>query len=716
MALKQIKSLVQFARGTSVVLNELTTPIPDGVVVFSIDDGMFKLGDGVTLYPSLPSLFSYTDLLSAQGGISGKFEEPTIDQNGKIVVVTYDQLTNTIKYGVSETSLQSLLDSISALEATEADQTDAIAVILAKALSLDINISTANDNNVIVINSRRYMSSGQTLSNIQSQIAAQVTYVPGSHLEEINFYTTADKSKAADQMDFADGSTYYADIIGFNNNESTLVYGLTAANSNVVINQVSGSLFSIQLNDVTGGVKDNTPFVLIASIDNQAGTAKVEKAISCLGIRQKVILATYGGVSTDSFFGACNDSEGNLYVVGWTASEGTGYYEALIVKFDSSLNILARKIYGGSGGDDKFNNVNIDANDNIYAVGQTTSEGVALTSCFVIKFNSSLNKLAGKVYGGSSNEYFLGVDTDSLGNVYAVGYTASEGSGSDVVVIKFDSSLNKLAGKRYGGAQAEYAYGIALDSADNVYIAGYTITLGTSGSALIVKLDSSLALVLSKYYGGASGDIFNDIAIDSSDNIYVVGNTNSEGVGSSTYPNSLIVKFDTSLNIVARKYYGGSLADQFKQVKIAPNGNVIAVGFTTSVGLSGPYDGFMTIFDGSLNVVSSKVYGGTSSEYSYLVSIANDSNIYVGGSTQSDGAGGEDGFIIKFPGDVPSGSFTGAVLTGITMSDITTFTLADSTLTLSSGSLTLADSALTLANSALTLANSTLTLEKDTLN
>src|SRR5574343_45399 len=103
--IKQIKSLVQFSRGSSLVWAALTTPIPDGAVSFSIDDGVFKLGDGVTLYNALPVLFTYDELVSAQGGLSKHFITPAIEQNGNIVIVSFDPVTNTIKYSVSDTTL-----------------------------------------------------------------------------------------------------------------------------------------------------------------------------------------------------------------------------------------------------------------------------------------------------------------------------------------------------------------------------------------------------------------------------------------------------------------------------------------------------------------------------------------------------------------------------------------------------------------------------------
>jgi hypothetical protein len=270
-----------------------------------------------------------------------------------------------------------------------------------------------------------------------------------------------------------------------------------------------------------------------------------------------------------------------------------------------------------------------------------------------------LNKLAGKRYGGTANDTFYSVTVDSSGNVYAVGNTASEGSNGEAFIIKFDSSLNKLAGKRYGGTGGDYFNGVTIDTSGNVYAVGYTASEGSgSHDALIIKFDSSLNKLAGKRYGGTASDVFYKITIDSSNNIYVVGNTSSEGSGNY---DALIIKFDSNLNKLAGKRYGGSGIDYFYDVVIDGSGNIYAVGRTTSESV------------------------------------------------------GDEALITKFPSNFPSGTFTGTIFTGLTLAD-SSLTLADSALTLADSSLTLADSALTLADSTLTLADSALTYEKDYLN
>jgi len=238
------------------------------------------------------------------------------------------------------------------------------------------------------------------------------------------------------------------------------------------------------------------------------------------------------------------DSSGNIFAVGFTSSEGQGIYDALIVKYDSNLNKLAAKIYGGTN-NDYFRGVTIDSSGNIFAVGSTTSEGQGSSDALIVKYDSNLNKLAAKIYGGTSNDYFQGVTTDSSGNIFAVGYTASEGQGSnDALIVKYDSNLNKLAAKTYGEGGADYFRGVTIDSSGNIFAVGYTGSEGQgSNDALIVKYDSNLNKLAAKTYGGTSSDYFYGAAI-SNTTLLAVGNGNF----GSGYNSAFIVKTNLATN------------------------------------------------------------------------------------------------------------------------------------------------------------------------
>jgi len=443
-------------------------------------------------------------------------------------------------------------------------------------------------------------------------------------------------------------------------------------------------------------------------------------------IYRDILAVVYGGTYEDVFASVAIDSDENLICVGTTNSEGVGtptLKNALIVKFDANLNILARKIYGGSN-TDGFSDVDIDSNNNIICVGYTVSEGLGsstLNTALVVKFDPNLNILVRKIYGGIYDDAFSGVAIDSSDNIICVGSTSSEGTVGmyyNALIVKFDTNLSVLVRKMYGGTIAsstELFYQVTIDSNGNVIAVGIEREDFESEQrkALIVKFDTNLTILAKKVYGGLNTTYFGDISVDSNDNIICVGYTNSEGIGSPTFNNALIIKFDNNLNILIRKIYGGSNTDSFRSVAVDSNNNIICVGSDSSEGLGSPtYANALVVkFDTNLNILARKIYSGTLTEAFTSVITDNNDDIILVGRSESYGAGMSDGLLLKLPKVIPSGTFQGGII-GLTFSD-SNLTLADSTLTFADSTLPIGVSTLTLSNSALTLTNSTLTLAKD---
>jgi len=80
----------------------------------------------------------------------------------------------------------------------------------------------------------------------------------------------------------------------------------------------------------------------------------------------------------------------------------------------------------------------------------------------------------------ATNDYANGVATDSSGNVYVTGGTKGGLDGNtsagdtDLFVIKYNSSGTKQWTKQLGTSGDDYANGVAVDSSGNVYVAGDT--------------------------------------------------------------------------------------------------------------------------------------------------------------------------------------------------------------------------------------------------
>jgi len=92
---------------------------------------------------------------------------------------------------------------------------------------------------------------------------------------------------------------------------------------------------------------------------------------------------------------------------------------------------------------------------------------------------SSINFDWYRTWGGIDGEFSEEIVIDSADNIYLGGFTYSFGSGStDMCLIKYDSSGTKLWNQTWGGSSSDFCKGIAIDSLNDIYVAGTTDNFG----------------------------------------------------------------------------------------------------------------------------------------------------------------------------------------------------------------------------------------------
>ncbi len=226
--------------------------------------------------------------------------------------------------------------------------------------------------------------------------------------------------------------------------------------------------------------------------------------------------------------------------------------------------------FGGSQIETDIAGVAVDSSDNIYITG--TSKGInvfgsSVTSgntdnIFVVKLNSS--GVVQWVYtaGRQGRDRGRKIALDSSGNVYVVGYyqqTVDFGGGDVTSNQSFDAFLLKLNSsgtfqwvKSYGGSFGnDLGRDVAIDSSDNIYMLGAfrtTVDFGggdvtSNGNAdvFLVKFNSSGVFQWVYTAGGTGDDGVRALALDSGDNPYITGNfasTVNFGGGNTTAANS----------------------------------------------------------------------------------------------------------------------------------------------------------------------------------
>jgi len=277
---------------------------------------------------------------------------------------------------------------------------------------------------------------------------------------------------------------------------------------------------------VTTRVKDRAGNTLSSQWTTSTGFV-TSSVVSWSGTQQ------LGSSVNDYGSGVTVDSSGNVYVA------GTALY-----KFDSSGNQLWSQNPGAMS-----QGVDNDSSGNIYVTGHTggglegnTNSGY--NDIFLVKYNSSGVKQWTKQLGTSSGDYGNGVAADSSDNIYVTGYTFGGLDGntksgiclncSDIFLVKYNSSGTKQWTKQLGALLDDRGHGVTVDSSNNIYVTGYTnaVVVGLDGNTnsggydvFLVKYNSSGTKQWTKQLGTSTDDYGYGVAADSSDNIYVTGNT-----------------------------------------------------------------------------------------------------------------------------------------------------------------------------------------------
>ncbi len=376
--------------------------------------------------------------------------------------------------------------------------------------------------------------------------------------------------------------------------------------------------------------------------------------------------ATYYGGNEDESGNSCTvDGSGNVYLSGSTGSTafiasgghqntyGGGDYDAFLVKFNSA-GVRQWATYYGGFGNSSGGPCAVDGSGNVYLAGTTSSTiDIASTGhqntygggdydAFLVKFNSAGLRQWATYYGGGGFDVGLSCTLDVFGNIYLLGTTTSTssiamgghqntfgGGNDDAFLVKFNNAGVRQWATYYGGSSNDWGTSCTVDGSDNVYLVGYTESTseiaagghqntygGGFRDAFLVKFNSEGIQQWATYYGGSEIDYGFSCAVDGAGNVYLAGESSSTSD----------ISFGGHQNT-----YGGGDRDAFL-VKFSSAG---VRQWATYYGESGGDYSYSCAADGAGNV--------------YLAGRTNTTtNIASSGHQNTYGGGGFDAFLVKF--------------------------------------------------------------------
>jgi hypothetical protein len=455
-----------------------------------------------------------------------------------------------------------------------------------------------------------------------------------------------------------------------------------------------------------------------------------------------------GGTSTDQGYDIAVDADGNAYVIGMTSSQdlptttgaymtASNYPEHFVAKLNASGSGFSYVTHlGANYYTDPFEPtmppvlpfeakpaIAIDSSGNAIVTGASTNpnfpyltyygSNLGNPSAFAVKLNSTGSSLLYSVsLGGTSSEGGSDVALDADGNAYLTGLTKSSDFMAGYVMNSwpgFNSSFNGYAVKLTSSGGVVYARyltgntydrmnGIAVNSSGEAVIVGQTVSTDCAVNALfptpdagqngiVTKLSSTGSVLFATYLGGSGDDYAHAVAYDASGNIYVVGQTTSSNFPlqsafqSTNYgTDAFLTKFNAAgTSLLYSTYLGGNGTDIAHGIAVNSNNEPYLVGVTDSAftgysngfpvqntqytQLNGyPYfnytDAFVTRFNSSASALITSTYFGTGltevgrgialrGSDVHITGSTNGTGFATSGAAQTTNAGNTDAFIAK---------------------------------------------------------------------
>ena len=368
-----------------------------------------------------------------------------------------------------------------------------------------------------------------------------------------------------------------------------------------------------------------------------------------LVIDPSVSYATYlGGLGEDDGIAIAVDGAGAAYVTGQTMSTNfpgansanyKGGFDVFVTKISADGSSLLYSTYIGGPGNDSGNAIALDASGDAFVAGGAAT-GFPTTS-------------------GAYQTTFKG------GNIDAFVFELAPSGGS----LTYSTYL--------GGNGDDVANGIALakDASGDTFIVGSTTSTnfptnptggisGMSAGGFVTKMNSSgSGLVYSTYLGVATTDIASAVAVDTNNNAYVTGTTNSknfphtpgvfqptcgtDGNCNGAFYDAFVSVINAAGNgFVYSTFLGGESNDQGLGIAVDSAGDAYVTGVTSSTqfpltnnlqAYRGNGDAFVAELNttGTAPLIYSTYLGGTGSDSGLAIAVDSNKNAYVTGVTAS---------------------------------------------------------------------------------
>ena len=224
------------------------------------------------------------------------------------------------------------------------------------------------------------------------------------------------------------------------------------------------------------------------------------------GDGEKIWEKTYGGAGDDVGRSVFPDNQGSFIVGGNRGTVGLGDFN--LMKLDGNGVVIWDKVYGSEF--DEVVNVMIETNDGGYVLGGGQANSSGYYHAFMIKVDSNGALIWEKSFKLGVKGDIRGLVEAKNGDLIVVGEENQDITGesdSDALFVRMDGNGNLIWDKSVGGINEEKLISVVENDSGDLIAVGWTDSRGSGGRDLMMRcLDGAGSLRWEKLYGGTSDE------------------------------------------------------------------------------------------------------------------------------------------------------------------------------------------------------------------
>jgi hypothetical protein len=290
--------------------------------------------------------------------------------------------------------------------------------------------------------------------------------------------------------------------------------------------------------------------------------------------------------------------------------------------------------------------------NSLYLLGTSRKTGQSATDYLLLRidntFNISQSIIFGDFHHDTGHDLFINEN-----GVFVFGSSWDKGfSNNDMRLTKMNSKGEEVWTNYYGDFHSDQGFGVIQCEDKGFALVGFTKSRDGFGDIYLVKTDERGEKLWENHFGSRYVDYGFSIVENRQNELIIAGTEggffNPTRTDFKNHDADIsIVKTNSMGELIWYETYGGDGHDWAKSIIQAPSGGYYVCGSTQSEG-AGSFDVFLMKIDENGNELWEKTYGGANYEYGESIALTSGNSLYIAGTSSSYSNNGKpDLYLIK---------------------------------------------------------------------